>query len=154
MQYFCHIKFCKRLHMSHSTKLCKSRRLSLLHPIFSVASLLFLSPHIFSKGLTIVLMFLRYRNDSEVSDQKQVQSLPALPSSYQKLSQSCFFFLTKLILRVPLNTECIRTNTFYVVYRALFGSGRSQAVVFKGKDVAAPLALMRGLMNLVLQVNA
>ena len=32
--------------------------------------------------------------------------------------------------------------------------GRSQAVVFKGKDVAAPLALMRGLMNLVLQVNA
>ena len=76
---------------------------------------------------------------------KQVQSPPALPSSYQKASR---VFFNKIDPEKALPTLNVFEQIHFLVL------GRSQAVVFKGKDVAAPLALMRGLMNLVLQVNA
>ena len=83
---------------------------------------------------------------------KQVQSPPALPSSYQKASR---VFFNKIDPEKALPTLNVFEQIHFMLstghYLVL---GRSRAVVFKGKDVAAPLALMRGLMNLVLQVNA
>ena len=57
------------------------------------------SPHIFSKGLTIVLMFLRCTEMTlKFQTKKQVLLPPALPSSQQKASG---VFLTESLLRKP-----------------------------------------------------
>lgn len=93
-----------------------------------------------------------YRNDSEVSDQKAsaVTSCTAF-----LLAKSFRSFLDRIAPEKALPTlSVLQRIQFMLSTRHYLVLGRSQAVVFKGKDVAAPLALMRGLMNLVLQVNA
>ena len=94
-----------------------------------------------------------YRNDSEISDQKASAVTSCTAFLLSKSFQS--FFFNKIDPEKALPTLNVFEQIHFMLstghYLVL---GRSQAVVFKGKDVAAPLALMRGLMNLVLQVNA
>lgn len=90
----------KVAHESQHKVLQEPPPLSLLHLNSFQQACSSWSPHIFSKGLTIVLMFLRCTEMTlKFQTKKQVQSPPALPSSYQKASR--VFFLTKLILRKP-----------------------------------------------------
>lgn len=98
MQYFCHITFCKRLQMSHSTKFCKSCRISLLHLHSFQQASSYWSPGIFFKRTADCFSVSKmYRNDSEVSDRKASKSPPELPSS----QQSFLIFSTGLLLRKP-----------------------------------------------------
>lgn len=71
-QYFCHIKFCKRLQMSHSKKFSKSHRASLYCTLMFFGKPPLTGALAFSsKGLPIVLMLLRCAEMTlEVSDWK------------------------------------------------------------------------------------
>lgn len=93
-----------------------------------------------------------YRNDSEVSDQKASALTSCTAFLLAKMFRS---FLDRIAPEKALLTQSVLQRIRFMLstehYLVL---GPSQAVTFKGKDVAAPLALRRGLMNLVLQVNA
>lgn len=111
MQYFCHVEFCKRLQMSHNTKFCKSRCISLLylHPFQQASS--YWSPGIFFKRTASCINVLRCPEMTlRFQTKKQVQSPPALPS----FSQSFLIFLDAI-------TPEKAFPRFYTIY-GTFGS--------------------------------
>lgn len=117
-------------------------------PQFFSASQLLLEPSPLLKRTDNCLNVSKmHRNDSEVSDQKAsaVTSCTAF-----LLAKSFRSFLARIAPEKALLTQTVLQRIRFMLstehYLVL---GSSRAVVFKGKDVAAPLALMRGLMNLV-----